>query len=825
MKNMKIIILSISWLLFSKILNAQNNFQDSIDIKIYRAAATRINDLVHTKLDIKLDYDKSYAYGKAWITLKPHWYPTDSLSLDAKGMDIHRVGIIRNNIIKAVVFKYDGWILKINLDKQYTRNDPYTIFIEYTSKPNELKSKGSKAIRDAKGLYFINAKGADKDKPTQVWTQGESESNSAWFPTIDKPNQKSTEEIILTVPSKYLTLSNGKLISRKENGNGTRTDYWKMDLPHAPYLFFFGVGDYAVVKDHYRDKEVDYYVEKEYEPVARRIFGNTPEMMAFYSSILGVDYPWVKYAQMTAQEFVAGAMENTTATLHNSYLQQNARELSVGNRYENTIAHELFHQWFGDLVTAESWSNITLNESFARFAEIIWSNYKYGKDEGDATRSDQLKNYLSDSAYAKLDLVRFHYENREDVFDRVSYDKGGCILDMLRYYVGDSAFYKSLNLYLTRYKFKSASAQELRLAFEEVTGQDLNWYWNQWYYGSGHPKFSIDYQYDDAAGKANVIIRQTQNTSKVFRIPMAIDVYEGTAKTRYPVCIEHLVDTFTFSYKIKPSLINIDADNIILCEKQDNKTLDNYIFQYSHAGLYLDRLEAITICAQNQDDPKARELLKHALKDRYFGLRRFTLEHLDMKNDTVRLLVEPSLIDLARSDPNRRVKGYAIYLLGSYKNPVYKSIYVKAFEDSSYTVSGDALEALNFIDTAMALNLAKKIKNDPEKDWLLIERLIVLTEYGNEEDFDYITSQLKDILVTNSGSLFVIEPYIPYLDKVKDPIKVKDGLSVITGYQKDIPKAFLNELNTMINKELKDLAAKKEAEGLLEQANYIKTLY
>jgi aminopeptidase N len=822
---MKILILTISCILFSNFLAAQNNLQDSGEMKIYRAAATRINDLVHTKLDITLDFDKSYAYGKAWITLKPHWYPTDSLSLDAKGIDIHRVGIVRNNIIKAVVFKYDGWILKINLDKLYTRNDPYTIFIEYTSKPNELKSKGTNAITGAKGLYFINAKGTDKDKPTQVWTMGEPESNSAWFPTIDKPNQKSTEEILLTVPSKYLTLSNGKLISQTYHADSTRTDYWRMDQPNAPYLFFFGVGDYAVVKDHYKDMEVNYYVEKDYESVARRIFGLTPEMIAFFEQILGIPFPWVKYDQMTAREFVAGAMENTSVTMHMNKVQQDARQLSVGNMYEHIVSHELFHQWFGDLVTTESWSNLTLNESFANFSETLWETYKHGQDAGDAMNYAETQTYLRDSAAASENLVRFYYANKMDMFDVVTYSKGGRILNMLKNYVGDSAFFKSLNLYLTRYKFKSASAQELRLAFEEVTGQDLNWFWNQWYYGSGHPKFVIDYQYDDVAGKATVIVRQTQNTGKIFRIPMAIDVYEGTAKTRYSVWVEHLVDTFTFSYKNKPSLINIDADKIILCEKQDNKTLDNYIFQYSHAGLYLDRMEAITICARNQDDPKARELLKQALKDRFGRLRRFTLENLDMKNDTVRLLVEPVIVDLASSDPDRRVKGYAIYLLGSYKNQVYKPIYIKAFEDSSYAVSGDALEALNFIDTAMALNLAKKIKYDPEKEWILIQRQVILTEYGNEQDFDYLTSRLKDILPTNSGTFLVLEPFIPYLDKVKDPIKVKEGLNIITGYQKDIPKVFLNELNTMINKELKDLATKKEAEGLLEQANYIKTLY
>ena len=296
-----------------------------------------INDLVHTKLDVRFDYSKSYLYGKAWITLKPHFYPTDSLTLDAKGMDIKEVSLIKGNQHTPLKYNYDGSTLRIHLDKTYRYTENYTIYIDYTSKPNELKAQGSAAITDAKGLYFINPLGTDKDKPTQIWTQGETESNSAWFPTIDKPDQKCTEEISMTVPAKYVTLSNGKLVSQVKNADGTRTDNWKMDLPHSPYLFFMGVGDYAIIQDSYKGKEVNYYVEKEYAPVARQIFGLTPEMMAFYSRILGVEYPWVKYSQMTARDYVSGAMENTTATLHTDALQQDARQLTDGNKYEEYV--------------------------------------------------------------------------------------------------------------------------------------------------------------------------------------------------------------------------------------------------------------------------------------------------------------------------------------------------------------------------------------------------------------------------------------------------------------------------------------------------------
>jgi aminopeptidase N len=466
MKRFLLLVFHCSLIIFS---SAQTTEQPNP--KEYRATAEKINDIIHTRLEAKFDYTKSYLYGKVWITLKPHFYPTDSLTLDAKGMEIKQVALVKNGKNSPVKFTYvaDSF-LNISLDKAYRSNESYTVYIDYTAKPNEFGAKGSAAITDAKGLYFINPLGLEKNKPTQIWTQGETEGTSVWVPTIDKPNQKTTQEFYLTVPAKYTTLSNGKLMSQKINSDGTRTDYWKMDLPHAPYLFFIGVGDYAIIKDQYKGKEVSYYVEKEYAPVARKIFGHTPEMMAYFSKILGVEYPWVKYSQMTARDYVSGAMENTTATLHQESAQQDARQLADENKWENTIAHELFHQWFGDLVTTESWSNLTVNESFANYSEYLWNEYKYGKDAADEHNYSEMEGYLTSKSENKK-LVRFYYKDKEDMFDAVSYNKGGNILNMLRKYVGDSAFFKSLNLYLNTNKFKSAEAQQLRLTFEEITGK------------------------------------------------------------------------------------------------------------------------------------------------------------------------------------------------------------------------------------------------------------------------------------------------------------------------------------------------------------------
>jgi len=823
---MKIARLLLPGLLICLELSAQKNeavIKDTSWKHIYRSSAPKINDLVNTKLDVKFDYEKAYMYGKAWITLRPHFFPTDSVSLDAKGMDIHKISLLKGNTAIPIKYSYDGMILNIHLDKTYKNNETYTLYIDYTSKPNELKEHGSAAITDARGLYFINPHGDEKNKPTQIWTQGETEATSVWCPTIDKPDQKSREEITMTVPAKYVTLSNGKLVTQKKNADGTRTDTWKMDLPNAPYLFFMGIGDYAVIKDSYKGKEVNYYVEKEYAPVAKRIFGCTPEMMAFYSRILGVEFPWVKYSQMTARDYVSGAMENTTATLHTDALQQDARQLVDGNTYENYIAHELFHQWFGDLVTTESWSNLTVNESFADFSETLWAEHKYGKDAGDAANFEGIQKYLADETNPSKNLVRFYYADKEDMFDMVTYSKGGRILNMLRNYIGDSAFFKSLNLYLTTNKFKNAEAQQLRLAFEEVTGQDLNWYWNQWYYGSGHPKLNIDYVYDDATKKVQVVINQTQEGNKIFKLPLAIDIYHGANKERHKVWINNKTDTFTFSYTSKPDLVNVDADKIILCEKKDNKTLDNFIHQYKYAGLYMDRREAIDFCAEKQDDPKALQLLETAMKDRYYGLREYTMNSLDFEKKNVKEAVEPILADIAKHDSSTVVKAKAIELLGEYKNPIYKTLFEQSANDSSYSVSGSALNALFDLDQEEAHALVTKFVKQPAKGNLLSAIIQISITSGDMDNFDLVAEGF-DKLPMSQKKMDNLPYFAAMLLRIENTDQLKKGIDAIVKFRDAVTGDQKEEISNLINdKMLKIIAERKDAAGLKDQANYIKS--
>jgi aminopeptidase N len=787
---------------------------DSSWKRLYRASSTKINDLVNTKMQAKFDYAKAYMYGQVWITLRPHFYPTDSLELDAKQMDIYQVELVKADKLTPLHYGYDGWSLKIKLDKTYSAEQVYTIYIKYTSKPNEAKVPG-----DAKGLYFINPTENQKDVPTQIWTDGETEKTSMWCPTIDKPNQKTTQEFQLTVPEKWVTLSNGKLMGQQKNPDGTRTDDWKMDLPHAPYLFFLAVGDFSIIRDKYKRMEVNYYVEPSYASTAKRIFGLTPAMIAYFERITGVPYPWVKYSQIVVRNFTSTAMENTTTTAHDEVAQQDARELVDGNRWESTIAHELFHHWFGDYVTCESWSNLTLNESFANYAQYLWFAHQWGEDRGQEELYNGMVDYLHDREAEKKDLVRYYYADREDMFDIVSYQKGGLILHMLHSYLGDSAFFQGLHLYLTTNKFQSAEAAQLRLALEAVSGKDLHWFFDQWYYGSGHPKVQINYGYDEIAKQVSVTIRQTQGADHLFKIPLTIAVYSGSKKANYPVLIHQQIERFVFDCPSRPDLVNVDAEKIILWDKTDNRSLESFVFQYDHRGNYVDRREAIVACSRQQNNPIALALLKKALVDPYFGLRLFTLNQLNMKSDTVRQAVEPTLVKLAKSDPKSYVRARAIELLGNLQALQYKDLMLANLEDSSYSVAGAALTALAKVDSSAALAEAKKQMHQQTKRALTEAVLHTLTEYGSEDEFDYIAPQFQGLPFILPNKMLSAIQFTRYLAKVQSLDKLQRGIDLIVAFRSSLP----GRVSGRLNAELSQLALTKESAGLQQQADWIKS--
>lgn len=794
------------------IAQLQDQTEDSSWKKEYRSFATKENDLVHTKLVANFNYAAAQMNGEAWLQIRPHFYATDQLVLDAKGMDIKEVALFENNKNKSLKYKYDGLLLTIHLDKKYTAKENYTIYIKYIAKPNDYKAKGSAAITDAKGLYFINPLGTDTTKPTQIWTQGETEGTSVWLPTIDKPNQKSTQEFHLTVPSKYVSLSNGLLVKQVDNKNGTRLDVWKMEQPHSPYLFFIGIGDFAIVKDQYKGKEVSYYIEKAYEKEARKIYGKTPAMMAYFEKILGIPYPWVKYAQISGRDYVSGAMENTTSTIHSDAVQQNARELVDGNNWESTIAHELFHQWFGDLVTAESWSNLTVNESFADYSQTLWLEHSKGKDAGQFENYTGMRSYLSSPSEAEKNLVRFFYKDREDMFDLVSYQKGGRILNMLRHYVGDEAFFASLNKYLTDNKFSNGSGIKLKLAFESITGKDLNWFFNQWYFGNGHPYVRITQQYMADKKQVLVVIKQTQTQNKIFELPIGIDVYSAGKKDHYDVWSKNRVDSFYFPAASAPDNVNVDNDKVLLWVKEDEKPLSQFAYQYQHANNFLDRYEALGEAIQNMTKPEAQAIVKAALKDTFYFIRQNAIRAYNpaaMSAET-----EAFIASLAKQDPSTAVRQEAIDAIGALSKPVYKNQFIEWTSDSSYTVAGAALEALEKVDSLAAIDIATKESKKVIKKRLNSAVTSILSKYGDENVFEFVAKKYESLNIQSEEKFYMTQPFADLLIKTSDAEKFKKGIDLIVGFRDAIPEGYKTQTNPYFNiKILGEILKAKKQKG------------
>ena len=732
--------------------------------EIYKASETRVSDVLHTKLEVSFNWDSAYLYGRANLMVKPHFYATDSLTLDAKGFQIHEVAMVDRIGKKSPLnYVYDDEFLKISLGKTYTKSDTYKIFIDYTAMPNKLKAGGSAAITSEKGLYFINNDGAIENKPKQIWTQGETESSSCWFPTIDSPNEKTTQEIYITVDSNYATLSNGELMFQTENEDGTRTDYWKQNLPHAPYLFMMAVGEFAIAKDEWRGKPVHYYVEKKYADVAKEIYPNTVEMLEFFSTKLGYDYPWDKYHQVVVRDYVSGAMENTGAVIFGDFIQGNKRFL-IDNAGEDIVAHEMFHHWFGDLVTCESWSNLPLNESFATYGEYLWNEHKYGKDQADLHIDQDLSVYLGQSRINKETLIRFNYDNRMEMFDAHSYQKGGRVLHMLRNYIGDDAFFAGLNLYLKDNEFQTVEIHNLRLAFEEVTGEDLNWFFNQWFLSAGHPIIEVEKSFAD--GKLAVTIQQTQDgpdVPEVFEIPTTLYVLQPNGIVREKeIRITKRMEEFEFTLNEPPLLINFDLDKVLLGTVDQNFEKSEAIVLYNNANHFLDKKEAIRLI-KNQKDSASLDLIEKALKDDFWYIRKSAIQAVKkLANERPERTLE-ALKEIAASDEKSANRAAAVTAISKYFIEEVDMDFLDGIKkDLSYYVISATLDAVHKKDATKGLELAEQLEKE-ENAGILATVASIYAADGNPEKQAFFEESIKN--ASGFGKYGLMNSYGEFLDK------------------------------------------------------------
>ena len=756
-----------------------------------RPAAPRLSDVTDTKLDVRFDYQKQHLLGTALLTLRAHFYPQSQVVLDAKGFDILKLELVGADPKHPATYTYNQRQLTVALGRAYARTEPYQLRIQYVAKPNELPIGGSEAITSDKGLYFINPLGLEKDKPRQIWTQGETESSSCWFPTIDQPNQRMTQEIALTVEKQFKTLSNGLLVNSKPNPDGTRTDTWRQTLAHPPYLATMVVGDFAVVSDTWGGKAVDYYVEPKYAATARAVFGHTPEMLGFYSKLLGVDYPWDKYAQVPVRDYVSGAMENTSATTHGAGIQLTRRELLDSNYQsgESTIAHELFHQWFGDLVTCESWSNLPLNESFADYSEYLWAEHKLGPDEAALVQETKLANYLDEAQGKREPLIRYHYADREAMFDRHSYDKGGRVLHMLRKLLGDEAFFASLNRYLTQNRGTAVEIAQLRLAFEETTGQDLHWFFDQWFLQRGHPELKVSHTY--ANGQVLLRVQQVQDTAlqPIFRLPLAVAVWGSSTSlpAEYKIAATKTDETFALPAALRPQLVKLDPDGQLLAQLDEDRTPEELVFQFYHGRGYQQKAEVLNLLQNKTNEIAVSAVFRAALHDGFWAIRSLALDHLRYYRGPEPELVRREILHLAAADPTPRVRAAALRALASFPEKKFGPAYLVGLQDSSYLVNAAAIDCLAKNPGVQARAQLLALDDTPSPA-LLVALASFYARYGQLDQYPWFLRRLPDVPETDLNAY--LQSFGAFMTRIP-PVERDKGIRQLVEYARTAPQYYV----------------------------------
>ncbi|GAA0555839.1 M1 family metallopeptidase [Chitinophaga japonensis] len=761
----------------------------------------QVAQLVHTRLDISFDYPHHLVLGKAWITLQPTQEQQDSLILDAKSMQVATVALQRDTGKQLLPFSYDGWQLRIKLDKRYSYRKAYTVYVEYTAMPDSLKTTAAGPVQTNKGIYFVSAGKDSTGQLYQVWTQGETSGASSWFPTIDQPDQRSTSEISITMPAPYISLSNGVLSSRQQHPDGSHTETWIMSDPHAPYLFMLAVGKFEKYHDSWNGMAVDYYMEPGYIAYAKEIFGRTPQMIGYFSEKIGYRFPWPKYAQIVVKDYFSGGMENTSATLFGDLLRRKPRALIGDEEAKWIIPHELFHQWFGDLVTCEQWSQLALNESFANFGEVLWGEYAYGKDAAHHHAYEAMLKYFQQCREGKdHPLIYNDYREESQLFDAVTYEKGGCILGMLRALVGEKAFFGALSNYLKVNAFKAVNANDLRTAFENETGRDLKWFWDQWFYRKGYPVLDISYRYNDLESSVAVTIRQEQEED-IFILPLKIDIYTGGETATQEIIVNRRLQTFIIPYPNKharPLLVNVDADKQLICKKTDRKSLEAFIYQYRRGRNYLDRREALKACLLAQDtSARARAFLYTGLKDANDGLRKLVIQFMNIDNAAIRNTYAATIDSLARYDTEALVRQAAIKKLRSLNDPAYTNLFIRSLQDSSYNVVASSLIALNRLDRQLATRHMTPFLEDNEMASTILD--IYLSNEDPKDNRSFLEIIARQNERQQQGYLV---KYLRYLATLNDADTIAAGLEEFQRIVMGIDARFMDQPGMLGNLEL-----------------------
>ena len=641
-------------------------------------------DLLHQRIEVKnFDWDSTSFDGRVTTTvasLRP--------GLQRVVLDMERRMEVRSVTAAGKSLAYDrrGDSLVVRVARPVKLGDTVRFTVDYHA-----------PIVQGRGLYFFQAEPGRPHRPQQVYSGGGTDGNPRWLPTLAAPHDKTTWELIATVPAALTVVSNGRLVSDKAVAGGLHTTHWSQGKPASTYLISLVAAPLVGIPDRWRDIPLSYYVYPEDSALGRPLFGMTPDVMETYTRLTGVPYPWNKYAQVTAADFIGG-MENVGATTLVDWLPDPRAYRDRPWYRVSLIPHELAHQWFGNLVTAENWANYWLHEGLAEFMPGQYWGVKQGRHAEEDFYLEEYRQYLDRDARRRTPLAAYN--------SSVVYPKGALVMEMLKQYLGPQRFWKAINRYLTRHAYGSATTDDLRQAVLDATGESLPWFWSQWMYQAGHPEFQVASAYDSSARALTLTVRQTQTdttkpdangvrytTPAVFRAPLAVRVGTSKGDIVARAVLEAREQTITIeNVPEAPPMVVFDDENAILKTlrfHQPTPWLANLL--HRHPNLW-NRSWAIGQLATRKGDTLAGAALAHAVASADYDLTR-----AEAASALGRFPADQALPALQRAmaDTSARVRMAAVEALGRIGDPRGVDAVRRAWaEDASDQVRAAALTSL-----------------------------------------------------------------------------------------------------------------------------------
>ena len=679
--------------------------KDFGDPNVAQYAPSRSYHVQNYKITARIDMDKGEIFGDEVVTLQPLQAGLKTFYLDSSQLQIDSVTLGKGT---ALTFKLEDPKLWITLDHGYSPAETVNVHIVYHGNPQ------GRPFPDA-GLSFIRPDASMPNRPLEVWSYGWPQNNHFWFPCWDYPNDKSTSETIITVPEPLSVVSNGELV-KATHSNGMATFDWVEHVPHSVYLVSIAVGPWTKYSQKYKSKPVDYYVPPGVdEATALRSFGLTPDMMAFYSNIFGVDYPYEKYAQ-TADHNFGGGTENISATslaettLHDARAEQDYPS-------ESLVSHELAHQWFGDLITEWSWDNAWLSEGFATFSAALYRGHREGED---AFRyqifEDQKTAAREDAQRYRRPIVDRHYIKPWDILDRTTYQKGAAVLDMLRYVMNDGneaapspeePLFKTLSFYLTAHRADNVDTQNLIDAIRKTTGRELSWFFDEWVFKGGYPEYEVKTSYDSARQIANVTVHQKQTLDAVtslFDMPVHLVFHSGDGKRQEAVVRVYQKDeTWALPVSFAPLWTDFDPYDHLFKKLSIDEPLDALIARGDRDESMMSRLWAAKALGRRKGETEAVSALAKMLShDSFYGVRVASAEALGEQGGEA---AKQALL-LALKQPDSHVRTAAVVALGRFAQDaaISGALLEVMRRDDSYAAQAAAARALGRLGTPQALS-------------------------------------------------------------------------------------------------------------------------